>query len=94
MNHDQSWQKLVTGARRAPESDVAVPFGFAARVAARGLAAARENRDWFGLFAFRALVVALAVMVTTAAATASWSEANGSTPEGENDPVTELVAAL
>ncbi len=57
-----SWNRLVALARQAPHSDngaVEVPFGFATRVAARGLAAMdRGMASLFEPFALRALGIA------------------------------------
>lgn len=64
MNHrfDQDWQKLVALARQAPaeDGDVALPPGFATRVAA--LAAATPPAPWGGLerLALRGFVAAAA----------------------------------
>lgn len=90
MNHDHIWKKLVSSARRAPEDDVAAPLGFSTRVAAQGLARFAARPDWFGMLAFRALLVAVTVMIGTAAMSYSWP----SSAETENDPVGELVAEL
>lgn len=60
---DQQWQKLIALARSAPaDSDAAVPFGFATRVAARA-ATAPAAGPWasFERFALRGLMVAAAL---------------------------------
>lgn len=89
--------KLVAAARRAPADESAeLPPGFATRVAALGLAQRREPADLFGLFALRALGVALAVLITSAAVGYPLSAStvdNGSTDELD-DPVAELMAQL
>lgn len=90
MNHNETWNKLATAAQRAPDGDVAAPLGFSTRVAAQGLARFTVRPDWFGLIAFRALLVAVTVMVGTAALSYSWP----TSPELENDPAAELVAEL
>lgn len=94
MNHETIWQKLVSRARQAPEGDCTVPVGFATRLAALGVARMNAGQDWVGMFAFRALVLAVAVMVTTAAVSHPWSPLTGGSGDAENDPVVELVAEL
>jgi len=57
---DQQWQKLTTLARKAADTrDVAAPYGFAVRVAARA-ATLPAAPPWalFERFAFRGLMVA------------------------------------
>ena len=98
MKRPDPWLKLVAAARRAPADEpMELPPGFATRVAALGLAQRREPADLFGVFALRALGVALAVVVTSAVvgfplSTASAADNN---PSDEiDDPVAELVAQL
>lgn len=90
MNHHETWNKLVTVAQRAPEGDVAAPLGFSTRVAAQGLARFAARPDWFGMLAFRALLVAVTVMIGTAALSYSWPTST----DTETDPAAELVAEL
>jgi hypothetical protein len=94
MNRLSPWEKLVLCARRAPPDEVTVPVGFATRVAARGLTAAREPADFFGVLELRALFLALVVMAFTAVATYPLLTRNTAAAEEENDPVGELVAQL
>jgi hypothetical protein len=57
---DRQWQKLTTAARRAADDrDLAAPFGFAGRVAARAASVPPAN-PWAAVerFAVRGLVVA------------------------------------
>ena len=57
---DQHWQKLTAAARLAPDDrDVAAPFGFAGRVAARAVSTPAASA-WASVerFALRGLVVA------------------------------------
>ena len=97
MKRQDPWMKLVAAARRAPaEESAELPLGFATRVAALGLAQRREPADLFGVFALRALGVALAVLITSAAVgypLSSASAADSSSDELE-DPVAEFVAQL
>ncbi len=98
MKRQDPWMKLVAAARRAPAEDAAeLPPGFATRVAALGLAQRREPADLFGVFALRALGVALAVVVTSAAIgfpLSSATAADSSSSDELDDPVAELVAQL
>ena len=97
MKQSDPWLKLVAAARRAPEDpSVALPPGFATRVAAQGLAQRREPADFFGVFALRALGVALAVVVSSAAIgyPLSSSSADYNSTDEIDDPVAELVAQL
>jgi len=89
--------KLVAAARRAPVEETAeLPLGFATRVAALGLAQRREPADLFGVFALRALGVALAVLITSAAIGYPISSANAADSSSDEleDPVAEFVAQL
>lgn len=98
MKRPDPWLKLVAAARRAPADEpMELPPGFATRVAALGLAQRREPADFFGVFALRALGLALAVVLTSAVvgfplSTASAADNN---PSDEiDDPVAEFVAQL
>ena len=98
MKRQDPWMKLVAVARRAPADEVAeLPLGFATRVAALGLAQRRAPADLFGVFALRALGVAVAVVLTSAVVGYPLSTAtaadNNATDEFD-DPVAELVAQL
>lgn len=96
MKRQDPWMKLVAAARRAPAEEPAVlPLGFSTRVAAQGLAQRREPADLFGLLALRALGVALAVLVTSAAVGNLPSAATAAdTTSDDLDPVADLVAQL
>ena len=97
MKRQDPWVKLVAAARRAPaEESAALPLGFATRVAALGLAQRREPADLFGVFALRALGVALAVLITSAAVGYPLSSANAADSSSDEleDPVAEFVAQL
>ena len=97
MKRQDPWVKLVAAARRAPaEESAALPLGFATRVAALGLAQRREPADIFGMFALRALGVALAVLITSAAVGYPLSSANAADNSSDEleDPVAEFVAQL
>ncbi len=98
MKRQDPWMKLVAAARRAPAEEPAeLPLGFATRVAAQGLAQRREPADLFGVFALRALGVALAVLITSAAVGYPLSSANAadnSSSDELEDPVTEFVSQL
>ena len=94
MNHLPPWEQLVAAARRAPSPPESAPPGFATRIAARGLQVRRESGDVFAFLGFRALALALVVMITTAAVSYPLL-AGGTTPgDDDNDPVAELVARL
>lgn len=94
MKHPDPWLKLVAAARRAPaEEEVVLPVGLATRVAAQGLAQRREPADFLGVWAWRALTLALAVMITSAAV--SYPTLAGTLADDDlDDPVAELVAQL
>ncbi len=96
MKRPDPWLRLVAAARRAPqEESVQLPPGFVTRVAARGLALRREPADLFGLFGLRALGVALAVLLTSAAVSYPLSRvAERGAGTDLDDPVAELVAQL
>lgn len=67
--HHQAWSKLVSAARHAPAAgDETVPFGFATRVAALGLAAPRPTMAaLLEKFALRGFVAAAACSLAAAA---------------------------
>ncbi|HTX67496.1 MAG TPA: hypothetical protein VMD31_17130 [Opitutaceae bacterium] len=66
---DSRWARLVAAARGAPApADVAAPYGFAVRVAARAWADDRPTlQGLFGRFALRALWVACLLMLASVA---------------------------
>jgi len=89
-NFDQKWRRLAAAARQAPVAgDEAAPFGFAARVAAAGLAAP-EAGAWFGLerLALRGLLAACALCV--ASVTFHYTVGDLSA-EGEDEALIEFV---
>ena len=95
MKHPDPWRKLVAVARLAPaQPPVDLPMGFSTRVAAQGLAQRRQTADFLGLWAWRALALALVVMLSSAAV--SYRSLAGSTTADDDldDPVAELVAQL
>ena len=97
MKRQDPWMKLVAAARRAPADESAeLPLGFATRVAALGLSQRREPADLFGVFALRALGVAVAVLITSAAVGYPLSSANAADLSSDEleDPVAEFVAQL
>ena len=98
MKRPDPWLKLVAAARRAPADEpMELPPGFATRVAALGLAQRREPADFFGVFALRALGLALAVVVTSAVVgvpLSPVSAADNNASDDFDDPVAELVAQL
>lgn len=96
MKHPDPWLKLVAAARRAPAQEAsALPVGFATRVAAQGLAQRCEPADVLGLWAWRALALALVVMISSAAASYPTLAATAAAADDDlDDPVTELVAQL
>lgn len=95
MKHPDPWLKLVAAARRAPTKEAAaLPVGFATRVAAQGLALRREPVDVLGSWAWRALTLALVVMVTSAAVSYPTLVGTSATDDDLGDPVAELVAQL
>ena len=66
---DSRWRQLVAAARQAPAADqVAAPYGFAIRVAARAWAGDRPTlQAMFGRLAVRALWVACLLMLASVA---------------------------
>ena len=98
MKRQDPWLKLVAAARRVPADEpMELPPGFATRVAALGLGQRREPADFFGVFALRALGLALAVVVTSAVVgfpLSLVSAADNNASDDFDDPVAELVAQL
>ncbi len=71
MNPQTPWTRLVAGARRAPGGgDVAAPYGFATRVAARAMAAGAARTSFFEEFSLRMALRALGVACLLAVAAA------------------------
>lgn len=95
---DARWGRLVAAARQAPApADVAAPYGFAVRVAARAWADDRPTlQAIFGRFAVRALWVACLLMLASVAVNYFSSKA-GAQDEYANeslfDPVSEVLTA-
>ena len=92
---DARWDRLVTAARRAPVAeDVAAPYGFATRVAARALGE-RERSGLlavFGRFSVRALWVAGVLMLASAAANYLALADSEDEEQSGLDPVSEVLA--
>jgi hypothetical protein len=95
--HQQSWSRLVEAARRAPApDDAAVPYGFATRVAALGLAAAERPMVavLFERFSLRAM--GIACLLALGAVAANYSSlrqlfvAHDAAPTSD-DPIAEVV---
>jgi len=95
---DARWGRLVAAARQVPAAaDVAAPYGFAVRVAARAWADDRPNlQAIFGRFAVRALWVACLLMLASVAVD-YFSSKSGTQDEYANeslfDPVSEVLTA-
>ncbi len=100
MNRDQqSWTRLTDLARRAPSGAAALelPAGFPARVVAAWMVQRREGfvESPWETFAVRAL--ALACLVTVAAAVAAWPVVTSSTRDSITDvadPISTEVLPL
>lgn len=90
--HDQSWQRLVAAAQRAPAEDESAPYGFATRVAARAWSAAPMPTAAALLekFALRGFVAAAACSLAAAAFGYATLSAEPETDVG--DSVTEFLA--
>jgi hypothetical protein len=91
--HEQAWQRLVAAGRTAPAAGQdSLPYGFATRLAALGLAAPRENP--FRLFeklAVRALVAACAFSVAAIVfGFSSWTDHEDETIAA-NDTISEIL---
>jgi hypothetical protein len=93
---DARWQRLVTTARQAPVADdVAAPYGFATRIAARALGEPERPGllAVFGWFSIRALWLAGLLMVVTVAANYLAYAGNEDDEQSLLDPVAEVLAA-
>ena len=89
---DQKWQRLAAAARRASDAgEVAAPYGFATRVAARALASAPAG-SLLERFSLRAL--GLAALLAVACVAANYSTVvnlfRGDAALAD-DPVAEVV---
>ena len=90
-----AWQRLVAAARHAPDNrDDAAPFGFATRVSALAMAnQPPAMRAMMSRLSWRALGVALMLMIVSIAA--NYSSVSFSTDNDQDtfDPVAELLTA-
>jgi hypothetical protein len=92
------WERLIAAARRArDERDVAAPYGFAVRVAARAAAAERPGAAaLMQRFSLRAMGLAAALAVLAVAANYSsvrhlFDNQTSASPQPPDDPTSELV---
>jgi hypothetical protein len=92
---ESKWQRLITAARQAPETrDVAAPYGFATRIAARALSdEGPAVLAVFGRFSVRALWVAC--LLTLVSVAANYLAFAGSEDDEQSliDPVSEVLSA-
>jgi hypothetical protein len=90
-----AWQRLVAAARQAPDaSDVAAPFGFSTRVAALAMAAERPSiQAMLTRLSWRALGVALMLMIFSIAANYSSLSSAGDGDQDSLDPVAEVLTS-
>jgi hypothetical protein len=96
MNEFESkWQRLVTAARQAPVTkDVAAPYGFATRVAARAMGDGRPTLSaMFGRFSVRALWVACLLTLVSVAANYLAFASSEDDEQSLIDPVSEVLNA-
>jgi len=86
-----AWQRLVTAARHEPDrGDDAAPFGFSTRVAAVGMAVELPTmRAMMNRLSWRALGVALMLMIFSIAANYSSFSITGDNDQDTFDPVAE-----
>ena len=90
------WEQLVAAARRAPAGDdLAAPYGFATRVAARAFS---EPPPFallaaFGRFSVRALWAACLLMLVSMAANYIAFAGGEDDEQGLTDPVAEVLSA-
>ena len=90
-NFESRWQRLGVVARKAPTVDeVAAPYGFATRVAARAMSERPPVLVVFGRFSVRALCVA--GLLTLASGAANYLAFAGSADDEQvlTDPVSEV----
>ena len=93
---DARWQRLVTAARQAPVADdVAAPYGFATRIAARALGEPQRPAllAVFGRFSIRALWVAGLLMLASMAVNYVAFAGNEDDELSLLDPVSEILAS-
>ena len=90
-----AWQRLVTAARHESNSvDDAAPFGFSTRVAAMAMAFERPTmRGMMNRLSWRALGVALVLMVGSIAANYSSLSYSGDSDQDPFDPVDEVLTS-
>jgi hypothetical protein len=96
MNRFESkWQRLVVAARQAPEpEDLAAPYGFATRIAARALRGERPMRTaMFARFSVRALWVAGLLMLVSVGANFLAFASSEDDEQSLIDPVSEVLNA-
>lgn len=95
-NFDARWQRLVTATRQAPVADdVAAPYGFATRIAARALGEPERPAllAVFGRFSIRALWMAGLLMLASVAANYLAFAGNEDDEQSLLDPVSEVLAS-
>jgi len=92
-NSSSVWQRLVTAARQAPvQGDDVAPYGFSTRVAAMAMSVERPTMQAIvNRLSWRALGVALMLMVASIAANYSSLAAVG---EGDQDPIDPVAEVL
>ncbi|HUL52771.1 MAG TPA: hypothetical protein VLT83_05100 [Opitutaceae bacterium] len=93
---DARWQRLVVAARRVPAAEeVAAPYGFATRIAARALGGPARPAllAVFARFSVRALWVAGVLALASMAANYLAFAGNEEDDQGPLDPVSEVVAS-
>jgi len=86
-----AWQRLVTAARHGSDlGDDAAPFGFSTRVAALAMAAEHPSmRAMMNRLSWRALGLALMLMIFSIAANYSSLSFSGDSDQDPFDPVAE-----
>jgi ABC-type Na+ efflux pump permease subunit len=94
---EPKWQQLVAAARRAPvDDDLAAPYGFATRVAARAFSQKPPFAllAVFGRFSVRALWMAGVLMLVSMAANYIAFASSEEDEQNLVDPVAEVLSAL
>ena len=89
-----AWQRLVSAARHAPGTDDAgvAPFGFSTRVAALALAIEPPTmRSMMNHLSWRALGVALMLMIFSIAANYSSLSFSSDSDQDSFDPVADVL---
>lgn len=91
---ESKWQQLVAVARQAPVGEAAAPYGFATRVAARGLSESERPGMLavFGRFSVRALWIAGLLMLGTVAANYIAVASSEDDEQSLLDPVSEVLS--